>query len=1247
MPGPDHYSSLRRLAMPAVVTIPEQLPIAAKAADILQLLASHQVVVVAGETGSGKTTQLPKICLQAGLGIKGLIGHTQPRRLAATSVAQRIAEELGIEPGQGVGYQIRFTDRTSDNTFLKVMTDGILLNELQKDPLLRRYEVLIIDEAHERSLNIDFILGYLKQLLPRRPGLKLIITSATIDLEKFSRHFADAPIVTVSGRSYPVEIRYQTLPEESESGNAEDPQTRGITEALQQLFRAERQAGAQAGGDVLIFFSSEKEIHETALHLRRQKFPHTEILPLYARLRQADQQRIFQPHTGRRIILSTNIAETSLTVPGIRYVIDTGLARVSRYSIHSKIQRLPIEPVSRASADQRAGRCGRVAAGICIRLYSEADYLARPAYTDPEILRTNLASVILQMLTLGLGDLEQFPFIDPPQTRAINDGFKLLYELNAIDEERQLTGMGRRMSQLPVDPRFARIMLAAHGYQCLREATVIVSALSIQDPREYPPDKRQQAQEVHGSYGDTKSDFMTLVNLWKRFETQRQALGQSQLRKYCARQFLSYSRMQEWRDVHRQLVSLCHGLGFDLHNREPDYATLHRSIICGLLNFIGSLDTASGHYLGTRNRKFRLLQGSVLWGKSARWIVCSQIIETDFAFAPMAAAIEPEWVAQEAGHLVKRSWSEPHWSKKRQQVLAWEKTTLYGLVLTDRQPINYGPLDPAVARELFIREALLERQLDTRMPFYRHNLRLLADLEKDEEKARRHGWILDERRLLEFYTQRIPEQVWDGQTFHHWYSRAQRRDPRLLEIKVSDLVAEETAAQLARDFPDQARVHNNRLPIHYAFAPGTSADGACIDVPRALLSQLQQQDLDWAVPGQLRERCTVLLKSLPKTLRKHFIPVPGFVDEALRRMSPADGSLVDALIKQAAVLKGVNLDRSLLQAAELPPHLQIKLRLLDEQGRELEAPADLQSLQRRHGGAQAAATVTGDTVQHAMERDGLIDWSFDELPERIEVGNSLKLQRYPALLDKGDGVAIRLLADPEQARRASIRGVVRLLRLRTRQQERLVLKQFADLEKRWGLKRPEFLQDLAEAATLCVYRTCFDVDKQLPRCRADFDKVLDQKSGITATAQRLEHMLQTLVDTYYQVRRSLADLPDSAYGWLKDDVSQQLSALFSDDFLSGLEAPWLWEYPRYLQAIQLRLEKAPLNAERDRQQTAQVRQYWQRWQALDDRLRDKPAVRQFRWLIEELRVSLFAQQLKTRQPVSPQRLDKAWDGITR
>lgn len=1221
---------LRQQAIPAVIHLAESLPIAAKADEIRQLLLSHQVLVVAGETGSGKTTQLPKICLQAGFGVRAMIGHTQPRRLAAVSVAQRIAQELGGSAGGCVGYQIRFSDRTSPGTAIKLMTDGILLNEIQRDRQLRDYEVLIVDEAHERSLNIDFILGYLHGLLARRPELKLIITSATIDLEKFSRHFNAAPVITVSGRSFPVAIRYQPFDQSDDTGATGDAQTDAILGALASL-RQEEAEQRKPPGDVLVFLSSEKEIRETALALRKQRLSHTEVLPLYARLRRADQERIFAPHSGRRIILATNIAETSLTVPGIRYVIDSGLARVSRYSVQTKIQRLPIEPVAQANANQRAGRCGRVEAGTCIRLYSEADYLARPQFTDPEILRTNLAAVILQMLALGLGKIDQFPFLDPPDSRAVNDGFNLLYELNAIDEQRQLTTLGRRMAGFPVEPRFARILLAATRYDCLREILIIVSGLSIQDPRE------DGAAAGESAVGGTESDFLALVNLWNAFETQRQAGSGAQLRKYCNRNHLSYLRMLEWREVHRQLVSLCHGAGINLSTRDADYEPVHRSLVSGLLNFIG-VAADNGVYQGTRNRKFRLFRtGSK---SSPKWVVTAQIIETSVTFATMAARIEPEWVIYEAGHLVKRSWSEPHWSARRQQVQAYEKTTLYGLVLEDRKPVNYGPLDPEVSRELFIREGLVDQGLQLDLAFYRSNNRLMQALEREEEKIRRQSWLLDPQAAEVFYNARIPADVWDRQTLLAWFNQDRVANNARLTMQRSDLLSDARLEGLQQQFPDHAQVQHNRVAVNYSFEPGSEVDGAVIELPLALLAQLTEADLDWLIPGQRRERCIALIKSLPKQLRKQFIPVPAFVDRLLPTLQPGAGSLLECLIESIASATGNRLEKHQFNPADVPAYLQVKLKLLDTDGKVLAIDADLDALKRRFTGE--AGSDAGSS-RHPLEQTGLSDWTFDELPVQMVIGDRLKLVRYPALLDQGGAVDLRLLEDRQQAEAATRQGLARLFSLRTPQQRTLVSRQFQQLEKCWGLKRPAVLKDCADQALLASYMNAFQLDTELPRNRARFEQLLERnRSEIVPTAGSLAQLLDKIVDARFAIQGRTSRLQREQQ-WVLDDVNGQLARLLSPGFLLTVPMDRLKDYPRFLQAIVLRLEKMPLQADKDRQATALIHRFEQRWLA---RAGDAPptdaALAEYRWMLEEFRVSLFAQQLKTRIPVSEQRLEKSW-----
>lgn len=1238
MQSPLPLSELRRSAIPATVEIPANLPIAGLADELRALLHKHQVVVVAGETGSGKTTQLPKICLQAGFGIRGLIGHTQPRRLAAVAVANRIAEELQATLGQGVGCQIRFADQTSDATYLKLMTDGILLNEIQRDRLLKQYEVLIIDEAHERSLNIDFILGYLKRILPQRPDLKILITSATIDLQKFATHFSDAPVVSVSGRLFPVAIQYAPIEGRDEDGD--DPQIDAIVDAVRKVESQDREDGG-VSGDILVFLATEKEIRETALALRKHTFRDTEILPLYARLRQAEQHRIFQSHSGRRVILSTNIAETSLTVPGIRYVIDTGFARISRYSVQNKLQRLPIEPVSRASADQRAGRCGRVADGICIRLYPESDYLARPAFTEPEILRTNLAAVILQMLFLRLGAVDSFPFIDPPSDKAINDGYNLLYELSAIDEDRQLTPTGRKMAALPVEPRFARILLAASTYNCLKEILIIVSGLSISDPRE------SRGDDVQGSpAGKTlpDSDFLALTALWNDFEKQRQDGNNQQLRRYCQRNALSLSRMFEWREVHRQLLGLCRSMNFSLNRHVADYEPIHRSLLAGLLNFIGCL-TEGGIYQGTRNRKFRLLRSSLLSSRGIKWLVSSQIIETSFAFASIAARIESDWVIYEGGHLVKRSWSEPHWSKRRQQVEAYEKTTLYGLVLEDRKPVNYGPLDPETSRELFIREALVEDALEIDQEFYRHNRKLLADIARDEEKVRKQSWLVDPRQVERFYRDRIPEPVWDRQTFLNWYKQDREKLNRKLRLTLDDLNPDESRQALLAQFPSQTELHKNRLSIHYAFKPGTKSDGAVVDLPLALLAQLTDSDLDWIVPGQLRERCIALLKSLPKQLRKNFIPVSGFVDQILPALVPGTGSLADALIDQIRRSKGLQLTRADLEQTVLPEYLKVKIRIVDEDGRELALGSDIERL--RQDLSVQLKELSGESAEagqrHALECDGLQDWIIPELPQQVETGGRVRLLRFPALIDQGDSVNLRLLGSRQDAQRLSVPGIARLLMLRTAQQRALLLKQFRQLEKQWGIRAPEFLRSIGEPATMAVYATCFGLHGSLPRSRDQFEKRLSEhRAELIAEGNELARVLDRIVALYFELGRQLPELP-AELKHLRDDVTHQMALLFPENFLQEADGNWLREYPRYLQAICLRIERARLQPEKDRQLTEQIRQKQQRWE--DGRIAataDTAELQQYRWLLEEYRVSLFAQQLKTRLPVSGQRLDKQW-----
>ena len=1240
----------RQARMP-VVTYPAELPVSEKRQAIADALRQHQIVVVAGETGSGKTTQIPKICLELGYGVKGLIGHTQPRRLAARAVASRIADELGETLGQGVGYQVRFSDNSNEHTFIKLMTDGILLAEIQQDRFLNKYEVLIIDEAHERSLNIDFLLGYLKRLSRQRPDLKIIITSATIDVEKFSSHFAGAPIISVSGRTYPVDILYQdpaelTSDDHGEAGDKdEDTLFAGVMQALRRLERVERER-RQPPGDVLVFLSGEREIRDLAVALRKQALRQTEILPLYARLTQNEQQRIFAPHQGRRIILSTNVAETSLTVPGIRYVIDSGLVRISRYSVQSKVQRLPIEPVSQASANQRAGRCGRVASGICIRLYSESDFLSRPEYTDPEIQRTNLSAVILQMLLLKLGDISQFPFVEAPDRRAINDGFKLLDELGAINRERKLTETGRAMARLPVDPRLGRMLLEAVSRHTLYELLIIVSALSVQDPRETPADKRQAARERHQQFASKESDFLSWVILWEAVESQRQALTQGQFRKFCKDNFLSWMRLREWRETHRQLSLSCQSLGYkvplrtDGQEQEPDYEAVHRAMLPGSLNQLGQ-KTQDGFYLGSRGRKFSLFPSSVLYRKMPRWIVSAELIETSRLFA---TKIEPEWAVDAAPHLLRRDYFEAHWEKKRGEVIAYEKISLFGLTLIEKRAVSYGRIDPQLSRDIFIREGLVAEQLDTRLDFYQANAALLASIRRQEEKERRPDILVGDDQLAGFYEQRLPASVNTVAALEHWYADATQQGTDPLHMQRQDVITRDIDQDSDYAFPDRTAVQHNELSINYRFEPGSDDDGISIDVPAPLLASMTQRDLDWAVPGLVQERATALMKSLPKALRKQFVPVPDFVAQALGatgegRRERAEQALTDLLADQAWALKRIRITPDQWDPATIPLHLQPRIRVLGKQGKTLAEGQGLAQLKQQFSDSPAAATRV---KVHALERTGLTDWDFGELPATVETHDGIRLIRYPALRDEGDSVAVVLCDSEHKSQQITQHGLARLLMLRTAQQKNMILKQLGRVQSALGLKLITQHKAWLDHAVLAAYRLSFRLNEQQIRTRADFESLLASGKGdLVEQAGRLCRLLTDTYDLLFDVRRRLSALP-ARYGAAATDIDAQLSLLFPDDFPLSVPDAWLWEYPRYLKAIQQRLEKLPGQWSRDQQLQAVLADlasiYGQ--ERVQAQAGDNSRLAEFPWWLQELRVSLFAQTLGTRGPVSEKRLRK-------
>lgn len=1236
----EQQAEARRAALP-VIRYPEDLPVSIRRDEIAEALRKHQVIVVAGETGSGKTTQIPKICLECGFGVNGLIGHTQPRRLAARSVAARIAEELNEPLGQGVGFQVRFSDQSSEKSWIKLMTDGILLNEIQQDRMLRKYEVLIIDEAHERSLNIDFLLGYLKRLTRKRPDLKVIITSATIDVEKFSAHFDQAPIISVTGRSFPVDIHYQDPDDLPEAVREEDSITGPVLHALREIEAMDRKRGRP--GDVLVFLSGEREIRDVAQALRRKPMANTEVLPLYARLSQKEQKRIFESHRGRRVVLSTNVAETSLTVPGIVYVIDTGLARISRYSVSSKVQRLPIEPVSQASANQRAGRCGRVAPGVCIRLYSEEDFLQRPEFTDPEIQRTNLSAVILQMLQLRLGEIEDFPFVEPPDRRSINDGFRLLAELGAINAQRRITRIGRQMARLPADPRLARMLVEAGERNCLYELLIIVSALGVQEPRESPVEKRDAARQRHQQFAHEKSDFLSYVNLWQTYEEQRQALSQSQLRKYCKENFLNFMRMREWRETHRQLMLACQKLDIRPGQGGEDYESVHRSIIRGSLNQIGQ-KTPEKHYLGSRGRQFLLFPTSVLAKKKPRWIVAAELIETSRLFATLAASIEPGWVVDAAGDLLKREYFEPHWEKKQGQVVAYEKISLFGLVLIEKRAVNYGPIDPVISRQIFIQEALVPLQINTRQGFLKANQGLVADIRHDEEKLRRPDIMISDEEVAAFYEERIPAQVFDAQSFEAWSRQVRTEKNRTLYLQREDLLQREPDSNRHFEFPDQTTIQHNRLQIRYRFEPGNEEDGASIDVPLPLLGSLAVKDIEWSVPGTVAERCVALVKGLPKSQRKQFIPVPEFVDQALADVEPGRQELCELLREQARCIKGVDVPAHHWEQATLPPHLRIKIRVLDEDGKLLGKGEELAELQHRFAGSgRRQREVLAEPDLHPLHRSGARDWDEalpEKLPREVRIEEQITLIRYPALIDEGDAVGVQLLDSVEEADEAHRRGLARLLMLRTTQQRQQIRKDLQALRKQVSLKFPPQLEDFTDHALYAVYRESFDLDRQRPRDRDEFMQLYEQgRSELMENAARMVRQCRDIFERHFDMRRRFSDMNTSRYPKAMQDIDQQLDELLPADFPAAVPAGWLKEYPRYLRAIVLRLEKLPQDPRRDQEGIRILQGLHSRYRECCSANRTAAArLETFPCLLQELRVSLFAQSLRTRVPVSEKRL---------
>ncbi|MEX1081813.1 MAG: ATP-dependent RNA helicase HrpA [Halofilum sp. (in: g-proteobacteria)] len=1224
---------------------PAELPVSVARERLLAAIEAHQVLVVCGDTGSGKTTQLPKMCLELGRGIEGVIGHTQPRRIAARTVSARIASELGGEVGGLVGYRVRFTDEVQAGTAVKLMTDGVLLNEIRTDPELTAYDTILIDEAHERSLNIDFLLGYLKRLLPRRPDLKLIITSATIDPERFSRHFDDAPILDVEGRTHPVELRYRPLAE-SDSDTHERDREQAVIEAVSECSR-------EGPGDILVFLPSERAIRDTEQALSKAGLRDLKLLPLFGRLASGDQQKVFARGggAGRRVVLATNVAETSLTVPGIRYVIDSGEARISRYSVRTKMQRLPIEPIAQASADQRKGRCGREGPGICIRLYSEEDYERRPRYTDPEVLRTNLASVVLQMASLGLGKVEDFPFIDPPERRLINDGYTVLFELGAVDGQRQLTELGRRLARIPVDPRLARIVLAGADEDALEEAIVLAAALAIQDPRERPQDARAAADQAHAVFRDPRSDFQSLLNLWAFWREQRAQQSQSRLRQIAREHFLSFVRMREWLDLYGQFRAQARELGMNLRtprevaDAEPaPFENVHRAVLTGLLGNIARHE-GEGEFQSTRNRKLRVFPGSgVAAKKPPKWIVAAEISETSRVFARTVAAIEREWIERLASHLLNRSYRNPRWQAKAQRVAADEQSTLYGLVINPRRRVNYGPIAPAEARTLFVRDALAGGELATDAGFVQHNRALLEELSALEDRARRRDIVADESVLVDFYDARIPAQVYDGPTFEAWRKQAGAAELEALQLTREALMQRDADEVSGEAYPEVLEIAGLKLPLAYHFAPGAEDDGVTLTVPRAAIRQIPPGRPDWLVPGLRAEKIEGLLRALPKHWRRRFVPVPDFARALIERLEPSDRPLTEAMAEELRRMTGDAPPAGAWAPEALEPHLHLRLRVIDDAGETVDCGRDLEALAERHGDAAARELETGEA---GFERDDVSDWDFGALPESVEIErHGIVMQVHPALSPVGNRLALTVFATTDEAAPAHRAGVRALIRRRLGSRVRELERRLAGLDRtalqfsaRIGGKA--FVADFIDAVT----ERAFLAGTETPREREPFEACFDAgRERMWDTAEALLAEIDALGARYRAVHRRIeGSLPMT---WIEAarDVAEQLDHLIFPGFITATPDEWLAEYPRYLEAVARRLDVLDREPERDRRGRAEVEPLWNRAKQVlppPERIAwAEPAQQELRWMIEELRVSLFAQHLGTRRSVSPGKVEK-------
>ncbi|MFD3941733.1 ATP-dependent RNA helicase HrpA [Streptomyces sp. NPDC058579] len=1254
-----------RAARVPAITYPEQLPVSQKKNEILEAIRDHQVVIVAGETGSGKTTQIPKICMELGRGVRGMIGHTQPRRIAARTVAERVADELKTPLGEAVGWKVRFTDQVNpDATFVKLMTDGILLAEIQTDRELRAYDTIIIDEAHERSLNIDFLLGYLAQLLPKRPDLKVVITSATIDPERFSRHFGEAPIVEVSGRTFPVEVRYRPLLEE-DSEEADRDQITAICDAVVEL-------QAEGPGDVLVFLSGEREIRDTADALNKKQLRSTEVLPLYARLSHAEQHRVFQAHSGRRIVLATNVAETSLTVPGIKYVIDPGTARISRYSHRTKVQRLPIEAVSQASANQRKGRCGRTSDGICIRLYSEDDFLSRPEFTDAEILRTNLASVILQMTAAGLGEIEKFPFIDPPDHRNIRDGVQLLQELGAFEltekssqegkKGQRLTEQGRKLSQLPVDPRLARMVLEADKNGCVREVMVIAAALSIQDPRERPAEKQAQADQQHARFKDETSDFLAFLNLWRYIREQQKERGSSSFRRMCKSEYLNFLRIREWQDIYAQLRTVAKQMGIHLNEEDAPEQSVHTSLLAGLLSHIGMKDVKEGaknEYLGARSAKFAVFPGSALFKKPPRFIMSAELVETSRLWARVNAKIEPEWIEPLAQHLIKKTYSEPHWEKDQAAVMAIEKVTLYGVpIVTDRK-VNYGRIDPEASRDLFIRNALVEGDWRTHHKFFADNRKLLTEVEELEHRARRRDILVDDETLFDFYDKRVPEHVVSGAHFDSWWKHKRHEEPEFLDFEREMLITEKAAGVTKADYPDSWRQGPLKFRVTYQFEPGADADGVTVHIPLQVLNQVTDEGFDWQIPGLREEIVTELIRSLPKPIRRNYVPAPNFATRFLDTAVPLQEPLTVTLARELHRMVGVPVSPDDFDLSRIADHLKISFRIVDERRRKLAEDKDLEALKlqlrpkARQALSQAAAAATSgpDGSGQSLERTGLTDWTIGTLTKVFETRRAGQpVKAYPALVDAGDTVSVRLFDTEAEQERAMWQGTRKLILLNIPvnpakfASDKLTNQQKLALSRNPHGSIQALFDDCATAAADKLIADHGGPVWDEESFRKLYDKV---RADLVDTTVRTVDQVQQILAAWQACERRLKATNSLALINNLADVRTQLAWLMPAGFVTRTGLRRLPDLMRYLVAVDRRLQQMPTGVQRDTTRMEKVHEMLDEYAWLLEQLpRGRPVpkeVTDIRWMIEELRVSYFAHALGTAHAVSDKRIVKAID----